>query len=236
MPHTLEDFVRKHGAPEGLTSDNAKSQTVAAVKSIERMYCIKDAQCEPHHQHQNPAEHRIQDVKRLTNNIMDRTGTPGVFWLICTMYVIYLLNHMSFDQLNGMTPISKAFGIQTDISALLSFHWWQPVYYAVDGDFPSESKEKLGQWVGVAENQGDALTYLVLTDDTQQVIARSSVCAASEPMFPNKRATAPSTMDCGESSSFIYSLTEQLEIDPSMLELPLISPEELLGLTFLKEC
>ena len=38
MPHTLEDFVRKHGAPEGLMSDNAKAQTGAAVKSIKRMY------------------------------------------------------------------------------------------------------------------------------------------------------------------------------------------------------
>ena len=174
----------------------------------------------------------------MTNNIMDWTGTPAVFWLLCTLYVIYLLNHTAFDQLHGMTPLTKAFGVQTDISALLSFHWWQPVYYSVDGDFPSKSKEKLGRWVGVDDNQGDALTYLVLTNDTQQVITRSSVRAASDPMFPNKRATpAASTLDEGEESSgIIYSLSDKLELDPSALELPLFSPEELLGLTFLKEC
>ncbi len=88
------------------------------------------------------------------------------------------------------------------------------MYYAAPTEFPLESKEKLGRWVGVAEKQGDALTYLVLTDDTQKVIARSAVRAASEPMFPNKRAAIPkaaSTPDGGEESTpspkeYIYSL------------------------------
>jgi len=31
-------------------------------------------------------------------------------------------------------------------------------------------------------------------------------------------------------------MTDKLEIDPFTMELPLFSPEELLGLTFLKEC
>ena len=150
--------------------------------------------------------------------------------------MIYLLNHLAFDGLNGMTPITAAFGQQADISALLSFHWWQPVYYSDDG------KEKLGRWVGVAEKQGDALTYLVLTNDTQQVLARSNVRSASDPMFPNKRANeAASASDGGEDSTnstneYIYSVSDKLGVDPSSLKLPLFSPDELLGLTFLKEC
>jgi hypothetical protein len=145
MPNTLEDLIRDHGAPQGLFSDNAKEQTSTAVKNIQCMYCIKDTQNEPHYQNQNYAERRIQDVKRLANSIMDRTGTPAAFWLLCTLYVIYLLNHVAHEPLNGLTPMTRAFGIETDVSSLLSFHWWQPVYYAAQADFPSESKEQLGR-------------------------------------------------------------------------------------------
>ena len=233
MPHTFEDFIRDHGAPIGLFSDNAKTQIGKAVKTIERMYCISDAQCEPHHQHQNYAERRIQDVKRLTNNIMDRTGTPPQLWLLCTMFVIYLLNHLANDL--GIIPLTACFGVMADVSALLSFHWWQPVYYAVDNDFPSQSPEKLGRWVGIAEKQGDALTYLILTNDTLQVIPRSAVRPAADSMFPNARAPANSKLTGGEptKSGNIYSVADQLGVDPVDLKLPLFSPEELIGLTFL---
>jgi hypothetical protein len=43
---TLEDFIRKYGAPNSLFSDNAKSQIGKAVREILRMYAIQDLQCE----------------------------------------------------------------------------------------------------------------------------------------------------------------------------------------------
>ena len=73
MAGTLEDFIRQHGAPNALFSDNAKAQIGRAVQEILRMYAIKDFQCEPHHQHQNLAERRIQEVKKLSNQMLDRT-------------------------------------------------------------------------------------------------------------------------------------------------------------------
>jgi hypothetical protein len=95
---------------------------------------------------------------------MDRTGTPAAFWLLCLFYVIFLLNHMSSDALDGITPIEEATGVKSGISPLLKFHWWELVLYQAEGAFPSGSREKSGTWVGIAENQGDLLTYLVLTD------------------------------------------------------------------------
>ena len=56
MPGTLEDFIRQHGAPNLLFSDNAKVQIGKRVKDILRMYHISDYQCEPHNQHQNYVE------------------------------------------------------------------------------------------------------------------------------------------------------------------------------------
>ena len=72
MYHTLEDFIRQYGAPKALFSDNAEAQIGKAVQNILRMYHIKDFQCEPHHQHQNYAERRIQEV----NELMDMPNTP----------------------------------------------------------------------------------------------------------------------------------------------------------------
>jgi hypothetical protein len=63
MAGTLEDFICFHGAPNALFRYNAKAQIGRAVQEILRMYIINDFQCEPHHQHQNLAEHWIQEVK-----------------------------------------------------------------------------------------------------------------------------------------------------------------------------
>jgi hypothetical protein len=109
---------------------------------------------------------------------MDRTGTQSHFWLLCLLYVVFLLNHLAFDALGGLTPIEVATGQRPDISALLQFCWFEPVLYSVDHSFATDSPEKAGCWVGIAETQGDALTYLILTDDTQQVITRSAVCCS----------------------------------------------------------
>ena len=188
MPGTFEDFIRKYGAPTALFSDSEKVQIGNAVRNILRLYSIADFQCEPHYQHQNPAERRIQDVKKLCNQLMDRTGTPSKYWLLCLEFVTYLINRLATEKLGWKTPLEQATGQVPDISALLAFRWWEPVYYSTNNGFPSTSPEKTGRWVGVADHQGDALTYLILTDDTNQVLARSSVRSALHPTNPNLRA------------------------------------------------
>jgi hypothetical protein len=132
---------------------------------------------------------------------MGRTGTPAAFWLlVCLNYVVYLLNRLAVESLLWKTPLEAATGQVPDISALLQHHWWQPVYYAVHSttkSYPSRTPEKTGRWVGVASHQGDALTYLILTDDTQTVITRSAVRSATDPSNRNLRADRRST-DGGE--------------------------------------
>jgi hypothetical protein len=59
------------------------------------MYAIKDFQCEPHHQHQNYAKQRIQEVKKLTNTLLDRTSSPPSLWLPCVQHVVYIINRLS---------------------------------------------------------------------------------------------------------------------------------------------
>jgi hypothetical protein len=88
MPSTLLDFIRKLGAPNGLFSDNAKIQIGKTIQTILRMYSIDKMQSEPHHQHQNPAERQIQDIKKVSNHIMDRIGTPSKFWLLSLLHTV----------------------------------------------------------------------------------------------------------------------------------------------------
>ena len=248
IPNQLMDFINKHGAPTALFSDNAKAEVGSKITDILRQYYIGQYLSEPHQQNQNPPERRIQDVKKMTNVIMDRTGTPAVFWLLCILYVIGLLNHLSDATLDNKTPLESAYGTPPDISAYLNFHWWQPVLYRMENPhFPSTSIEGHGRWVGVAETQGDALTYLILTDDTKQVIVRSMV-RAFDPANPNYRVLTPKvdgevqqdedeTNKENEANENVQLLSDYItpENDPHHGKVPKFSPDELLGLTFLHE-
>jgi hypothetical protein len=95
---------------------------------------------------------------------MDHFGAPGYTRLLCIIYVVSLLNHLANPNLDDLPPLTKMYGVTVDISAFLNFYCYQPVYYAVDNHWPSESPEKSRRWVGVAHNVGDALTYKVNTN------------------------------------------------------------------------
>jgi hypothetical protein len=92
MPSMLLDSIRKLGPPNGLCSDNAKVQIGKTIQTILCMYCIDDMQSEPHHQHQNPAERRIQDIMKFSNHIMDGTDKPSKFGLFSLLHTVYILN------------------------------------------------------------------------------------------------------------------------------------------------
>ena len=127
--HCLDDEIRRRGAPNRLISDSARAQISKKVASILRALCIDDWQSEPKQQHQNPAERRIQTVKMRSNIVMDRSGAPDNTWLLCLLYVCYLLNYTFCESIKDI-PMRKLNGSTPDISALLRFHFWQEVYYS----------------------------------------------------------------------------------------------------------
>ena len=74
-----------------------------------------------------------------------------------------------------------------DISALLIFSFYEWVYYLEsETPFPN-SREKAGWFIGIAENVGDALTFWILTEDTEKIIARSVVRTTEDPKTANQR-------------------------------------------------
>ena len=227
MYETLQDFIIKWGAPNCLFSDGAKAEFSKNVKRILREYGIRSHRSEPYHQNQNLAERRIQDVKMLSNTILDRTNSPEDLWFLATEYSAYLLNHLAVRTLNWKTPIEVATGETPDISNLLQFHWYEKVYYLDPRSSYPSPREKLGHFVGVAEDVGDTLTYKVLTSDTRQVIFRSVVRPAD--VERNLRAESETSHELKDQRIFSES---DLRND---VEYPTIDPEVIVGRNFVVE-
>ena len=165
--NTLEDNIRRRGAMDKLLSDSAKTEISNKVMGFPRAYHISNWHSEPYHQNQNPAEWRYRTIKSWSNTVC---------WLLCLIYVCYLLNHIACTALDVKIPLFALTGITPDISIILLFTFYQPVFYATyDQNFLSESEERAGYWVGFGEHCGDAMTHRFLDHDTQKVIYRSAV-------------------------------------------------------------
>ena len=185
--NTLEDNIRRRGAMDKVISDSSKNEISHKVKDILRVYNINDWQSEPYHQNQNPAEWQYRTIKAWTNNIMNRTGAPAHCWLLTLQYVCYILSHISTASLSGQVPLQVLYGVTLDISIILLYTIYQPVFYAThDQHFPSDSEERAGFWVGFAEHCGDSLTHIVLDALTNKIIYRSSLRPRT-PKDPHKR-------------------------------------------------
>ena len=114
---------------------------------------------------------------------MNRSGAPANCWLLCLIHLCYLLNHISCAALDGKIPLFALTGITPDISIILLFTFYQPVFYATyDQNFPSESEERAGYWVGFGEHCGDAMTDKLLDHETKKNINRSAVRPNSQPL------------------------------------------------------
>jgi hypothetical protein len=261
FPGILTDEIITCGAPTKLISDSACVKTSKEVRGILRTYGISSWQSEPHQQHQNPAERWYQTVKQLCNTILDQTGAPAYCWLLCLMYICFVLNN-AFSDVIQSTPLRQAYCTNNDISPLLYFSFYELVYYLVDeATFPSDSKELHGRWVGVSENVGHFMTYKILTDNTHRIIHRSNICSVADPNSRNLRLDplndeppevirslrkASPASDHGEDLSlhsmeptdehpYTESTPDPSEHPSSGDDMVIVDPQELLGCTFLMD-
>ena len=169
--NTLEDNIRFRGAMTKLISDYAKVEISNKVKDILRMYHSSSWNSEPYHPNQNPAEGRYCTLKSWTNTIMNRSGAPADCWLLCMIHASYILNHLSCEALGGNVPLGMLYGVSPDISILLLYTFYQPVFYATHHQsYPSSSEERAARWVGFGEHVGDALTHKLLDADTKKIL------------------------------------------------------------------
>ena len=245
FPGTLQDQICERGAPDKLVSDNGSAETSSKTVDILRHYHIKGWHSEAYQQHQNPMERRCQDIKRITNRLLDRTNSPPYVWLLALAYVCFLLNRMALTSLGGIAPLQSLTGQFPDISPLLCFRWMEKAYFTDDdaaGHFPSRSKERLGYFVGFAEHVGHHMTFKVLAADANKVLCRSRIRSAEDSQDPNPRAAALALDDGEESDTrgdlprldIIKSCGESISPDADFVKVgvPIAQLSDLLGRTF----
>ena len=217
--NTLSDNIRKRGAMDTLISDGGKYEISKRVTDLLCSLFIQDYQSEPYHQHQNKAENRFGLAKRYTNTVMNTSGCPAFCWLLCLQYICVVLNHLASPTLQGICPVQALEGTTPDISFLLHFSFYEPVYYRIDSsepdlNFPSSSNEKKGYWVGFADNQGDSFIWRILTEDTQKIIIRSGARSALR-TTTNQRLASPSGEGTTVPFPIPYSQSQNsLPLDP----------------------
>ena len=177
FPNLYKDFMRKHGVPSVLRRDNSKEQCSEAIAEINRERGVKDEFSEPYNPQQNPVElNAIKFIKESVIKLLTSTGAPIGLWYFAAKLVVEVYNFCSNPHLpDGMSPIQYLKGETPDISAYLQFTFYQRVlYYDHENSFPV-SKERSGRWLGVSDNTGDSLTFLIWDEQSKQVLSRSVV-------------------------------------------------------------
>ncbi len=93
---------------------------------------------------------------------MNRTGAPADTWFLCMSYVCFIFNHTACTSIKWQIPFRFLTGITLDISPLLRSPFYQPVYF-LDNEpsFPSDTRERRGRFVGIAEHVGHGTLLLV---------------------------------------------------------------------------
>ena len=218
--NTLSDNIRKWGAMDTLISDGGKYDISKRVIELLHSLFIQDYQSESYHQDQNKAENCFGPAKRYTNTVMNTSGCLACCWLLCLQYICVVLHHLASPTLQGICPVQALQGTTPDISFMLHSSFYEPVYYRIESsepnlNFPSTSNEDKGYWVGFATNQGDSLTWRILTEDTHKIIICSGVQGALR-TTTNQCLASPS----GEGTTLPFPIpypqqsTNSLPIDP----------------------
>ena len=126
-------------------------------------------------------------IKTVLNGVIEPSKHgqhhPQQDWCPCSLLVIvyelhmlYILNHSSCKSLKGQIPLTKLYGITPDISIIMMYTFYQPVYYASHNpSFPSTSEDKHAFWVGFGEHVGDAITHKLLDSSSNKILYHSAV-------------------------------------------------------------
>jgi hypothetical protein len=242
-PQVLEDYIRTHGAPKKIFSDNAKAQQSVKAKAVYRNFGITDGSSDPHYQNQNSAEREIQDVKKDVEAVLNITNTPYKWWPLCVENICLVKNHTARTSLGDRTPMEKRTGQTPDVSKLLQYRWWEPVYFLNE-----KGTEVLGRWAGIAEHVGDELTFVVISDATGHAMYRSDLRTTADPNAPNFRAESVAAdalnaknkhglssgvKDPGSTSVFL-PIGQEAPSDSDEKVYP-FTPEDLIGKIFMRK-
>ena len=109
-------------------------------------------------------------------------------WLLSIGYVCFVLNHAHNATIKNI-PLNDATGCTCDMSPLLRFHFWDPIFFNTeDSTFPSDIPEKRVRLVGISENFGHDVIFKIFNSSANKIINRSNVRQARDKESHNLRA------------------------------------------------
>ena len=112
---------------------------------------------------------------KLVGRVLRHSAAPVEFWCYAAEWAARITRLTAHDlpALKSRTPEEAITGRTPDISEYAHYSWYEWVWYRDQASFP-EPKIRMGRWLGVASDVGQATTYWILTDKCT-VIARSSI-------------------------------------------------------------
>ena len=95
------------------------------------------------------------------------------------LYVCFVLNH-TYNVVTNNIPMNIATGSSYDISPLIRFRFWQPVFYMYnDSDFSTDSTEERERFVGIYESIRHQMIFKIISDKSSKIIHLSNIRPAN---------------------------------------------------------
>jgi IS30 family transposase len=145
---SLSAFIHEVGIPSSLHSDDAKELMQGKFKDLCKEFHIPCTYTEPYSPWQNRAENAIRELKRHVRRKMLANKVPPRLWDFCVKWSSDIRNKTSSNRfvLDGRTPYEAVLGHTPDISSLVTFNFYEPVWYIDQtAEFP-QLRRKLGRW------------------------------------------------------------------------------------------
>jgi hypothetical protein len=113
----------------------------------------------------------------LANQVLDHSGAPRSAWYLSLSHVCLLLNHVARKSLSWCTPIEWLLGFTPDITVLLVFIFWEPMYHKEVEPVFANTPKKFGRFAGILAGVGHSMTFIVYIE-SGNLIHRSALRSA----------------------------------------------------------
>ena len=107
----------------------------------------------------NEAENSFGLAKHYTKTVMNTSGCPACCWLLCLQYICVVLTHLASPTLQGICPVQALEGTTPDISFMLHFSFYEPVYYRIDSSEPDLNFPTTNQHLASPSGEGTTLPF-----------------------------------------------------------------------------
>ena len=159
---TIIPLLEVAGLPSLIHSDRAPDIIAGKFSQLLRKYRIRQSIVEINSPWQNQAEGQgAKPIKELGLWLMQRAGAPPQVWDYAFELSADILSLTSKPSLTyGKQPgYQRITNLKPDISQHASFGFYDWIWHWDE----VQKVKQLGRWLGVAENVGPIMTFLILT-------------------------------------------------------------------------